>query len=285
MKISEILDLTSGFLRSRRIESAEIDAQALVCFARACSREKLIADLREDIAEEDKIFLREIVKKRADRIPLAYITGKKEFYGLEFLVDNNCLIPRPETEFLVDTVLKSASFLKHYKILDICSGPGTILLSLIKNIRYSSGFAIDNNIGALKKLFQNASNFGLLDRINVIQSDVLSDSLNQFFKEKDFDFIVCNPPYIPTGENIVLQQELAYEPQKALFAEEKGLIFYNKIFPQLNRLLSDNGLAVFEISAIISHRIGELLYKIKNDLRYEIINGYDGNPVCLKLFK
>lgn len=282
MKISEILELSGEYLKKRGIESFNIDAQALVCFALGCSIEKLTADLREEVSENDKIFLRELIKKRGERIPLAYITGRKEFYGIDFSIDENCLVPRPETEFIVDYILKK-KISKKIKILDICSGPGTILLSLIKNFPDYEGCAVDFNEGALKKLFQNAAEFGILHRVKIISADILKKNLNEICYSEKFDIIVCNPPYIPADELIDIQPELYKEPRSALFAEEKGLQFYNKLFPQIDAVLDKNGFAIFEISEIIYKRMDDLLLKIKDNINFELMKGYDLKPLGLVL--
>nr|MBP7653337.1 peptide chain release factor N(5)-glutamine methyltransferase [Candidatus Dependentiae bacterium] len=282
MKTSELLNRASDYFKKNGIESGRLDAEILYCFASGINKEKLLASFDEEASEETTDFYRKLVLKRGSRIPVSYITGKKDFYDVTLFLNSKCLIPRPETEQIIDIIFSDYSFrnqLSDYKILDLCSGPGTIIIPLMKKSRNTSGIAADIDESALSALYTNAENYSLLNRLKILNADVLSD---EFYKTNNFseiDILVCNPPYIKKNEYENLQPEIKFEPKHALIAEDNGCEFYKKIIPHIRKIIKSGGNAYFEISETILNDIESFL---SNNFEYKIFFNFNNKPNVLK---
>lgn len=194
-----------------------------------------------------------IVEKRKQNYPLQYIFGKWEFYGLELFVDESALIPRFETEILVDEILKLDC--KKDKILDIGCGSGAISLALADNLRKSQIYGIDISKEAINLSKRNKEKLNLKN-VKFYESDIFSN-----VKEKNFDIIVSNPPYIDDADVKTLEKELSFEPQNALYGGKDGLFFYRKIIENSLDYLSEKGVMAFEIGYNQMEIISNLLIK------------------------
>lgn len=189
-------------------------------------------------------LLNTALKRLQNEEPLQYILGKTEFYGLPFLVNKNTLIPRPETEELVELILKEANKSKPLQILDIGTGSGCIPVTLAKKRPKATVFAMDVSEEALSIAKQNASLHNVV--INLLQEDILKAEI----LPQKFDIIVSNPPYVRTLEKVAIKNNvLANEPHLALFVEDNNpLIFYDKIADLAKEHLRKNGKLYFEIN-------------------------------------
>jgi release factor glutamine methyltransferase len=189
-------------------------------------------------------LLNTALKRLQNEEPLQYILGKTEFYGLPFLVNKNTLIPRPETEELVELILKEVDKSKPLQILDIGTGSGCIPISLAKKLPKATIFAIDVSKEALSIAKQNASLYNVA--INFLQEDILKTEI----LAQKFDIIVSNPPYVRALEKVAIKNNvLANEPHLALFVEDNNpLIFYDKIADLAKEHLHKNGMLYFEIN-------------------------------------
>lgn len=199
--------------------------------------------------------------------PVAYILKSAEFYGLNLYVDENVLIPRPETELLVDEVLKRCSG-DSYEILDLCTGSGCILSALLNNLKNSSGCGIDISLKAIKTAKKNAENLNL--NALLIRGDCLT--VDKAIKKK-FDIITCNPPYVGFDDEI--EDSLKFEPQNAIFAEDDGLYFYKNLLSITDKLCKKNGLICFEIGFNMKDKLIEICEK--HNIKPEFIKDYSGN--------
>lgn len=199
---------------------------------------ELKMDLRFCVDSIYNDFL-EIIEKRKQNYPLQYIFGKWEFYGLELFVDESALIPRFETEILVDEIVKLDC--KKDKILDIGCGSGAISLALADNLKKSYVYGIDINKEAIKLSNKNKEKLNLKN-VDFFESDIFSN-----VDEKHFDIIVSNPPYIDDAEMKTLEKELSFEPQNALYGGQDGLFFYREIIINSLDYLSEKGVLAFEI--------------------------------------
>ena len=213
-----------------------------------------------------------ILEQLKQEIPIQYLLGKTSFYGLDFEVNPAVLIPRPETEELVDWIIKSnadAQTLKKIKILDIGTGSGCIAISLAKNIPDAQVFAIDVSVEALSTAQKNAE-------INEVQVTFINKNILETTDlEQEFDIIVSNPPYVRNLEKEEIKKNvLDNEPHLALFVEDNdALIFYRKIAELAQKNLSENGQLFFEINQYLGQEMFELLEKMnfKNiELRKDI---------------
>ncbi len=201
-------------------------------------------------------LLHSFVKRKADREPIQYIIGKAQFYGLEFEVNKHVLIPRPETEILVDESLKIIEKYSNPKILDIGTGCGNITISIAKNSVDSSILAIDKSIEAINVAKNNSEKLGVKN-ILFKMIDILQNIPNE-----KFDIIISNPPYIKHKDYVKLMSEvLRYEPPDALTDNKDGLTFYRRyaeIFPDM---LNNRGKFILEIGYDQSEIIGEHFFK------------------------
>ena len=201
-------------------------------------------------ANIDDKAVEDVLNKVKNHIPVAYITGRKEFYGREFIVNENVLIPRVETEILVEEVLKRYKCSSNLDIIDICSGSGAIGLTVIQEIRNCHVTLLDISKDAVKVSRQNARKFNIENHIDFICDDILL-----YTSEKKYDIVLCNPPYITMEEYTAVEEEVKKEPIIALVAEDNGLKFYKNILSKFSLLCKDNGVMFFEIGAMQAEQV------------------------------
>tara|TARA_R110001583_G_scaffold145635_2_gene297625 strand:- start:61035 stop:61898 length:864 start_codon:yes stop_codon:yes gene_type:complete len=218
-----------------------------------------------NISEADLSFLQKAKNDLKNHIPIQYIIGETEFYGLKFFVNEHVLIPRPETEELVDWIVKDYKDKKNIKILDIGTGSGCIAISLAKNLPNAAIFALDISSEALKTAKQNAKTNNV--KIHFIETDIL----NTTTLSTTFDVIVSNPPYVRELEKEQMQQNvLDHEPNLALFVKDNNpLLFYNKISDLAKTHLLKNGNLYFEINQYLGNETVALL-KLKGFKNIEL---------------
>ena len=218
-------------------ESPMLDARVLLAAAMKKSDAALIFEYPK---EEELALFNEYIKKRAEGIPVAYILGQKEFMGLTFRLNSDTLIPRPDTECLVEKIIEKSLF-SSPKILDLCTGSGCIGISLVHFIKGSHCDLTAISENALKMAKDNAGLNGVSDRVNVFPLDVLSDEI-----PKGYDIIVSNPPYIES--EIVKTLEVSrFEPKRALDGGIDGLDFYKTIAEKSYTSLEKGGMLALEI--------------------------------------
>jgi release factor glutamine methyltransferase len=240
----------------------EIDSFFFLIMEEKLKLQRIDTVLKPNFQISDAIFkeLETIVNQLKKEKPIQYILGKTEFYGMPLKVDENTLIPRPETEELVDWVLNEASHLKNHKtknlsILDIGTGTGCIPISLAKNLPQANISAIDISENALKIAKQNA----ILNEVEINFSEI--DILKTTTLWQKFDIIVSNPPYVRELEKVEIQNNVLHnEPHLALFvSDENPLIFYDKIADVAKQHLTKNGLLFFEINQYLGQETLKLL--------------------------
>lgn len=239
-----------------------IEAQTIIMHALNINKIKLISEGLRELTESDINKIERFINRRLNYEPLSYIINKKEFYGFDFYVDNNVLIPRPETEELIDLVLDYTKDKDNILICDIGSGSGNIPITLKKlfleqnkNIDIT---AIEISNGAFEVIKKNALNIlGDEKIINIINADALT-----FTPENKFDIIVSNAPYVPLRDKDLLQKDLEFEPQNALYSGYDGLDFYKSFLSIIEKYLKDDGAFFFEIG----YDQGEALINICNSL-------------------
>ncbi len=209
----------------------------------------------------DKQHLDKIINRLKNKEPYQYITGKTEFYDLNFFVDKNVLIPRPETEELVDLIIRENKTKTNLNILDIGTGSGCIIISLASNLNCNICQAIDVSEQALKIAQKNA----ILNNVNInfINTDILK--INDKIFDLKFDIIVSNPPYVTDSQKIEMQKNvLDFEPHTALFVDDNNpLVFYEKIAQIARKTLKSGGKLYFEINENFASETKKLLIKNK----------------------
>ncbi len=239
----ELLLKSIEYLKSKGIENYKLECE--IIFGHVLDIEPMLVslNLRRKIREEEKTTIRNMLKERGiDKRPVQYIIGKEGFYGRDFYVDENVLIPRPETEYLVEECVKRIKEKSYKTVLDIGAGSGAIGITIAKEVEEVKVLACDISDGALSVAKKNAE---LLDAKNIkfIKSNVF-ESINY----KEFDLIVSNPPYIPDYEYEELQVEVKkHEPKLALTADKEGYHFYNLISYLAPGYLKSGGTLAFEV--------------------------------------
>ncbi len=239
----ELLLKSIDYLKSKGIENYKLECE--IIFGHVLDIEPMLVslNLRRKIREEEKTTIRNMLKERGiDKRPVQYIIGKEGFYGRDFYVDENVLIPRPETEYLVEECVKRIKEKSYKTVLDIGAGSGAIGITIAKEVEEVKVLACDISDGALSVAKKNAE---LLDAKNIkfIKSNVF-ENINY----KEFDLIVSNPPYIPDYEYEELQVEVKkHEPKLALTADKEGYHFYNLISYLAPGYLKSGGTLAFEV--------------------------------------
>jgi len=237
-----MLHEASGLLAAAGIDTARLDAEVLLAHACDVSRAALIAGLSIDGDAAGKF--RAMISRRASREPLAYIIGRKEFFSLDFEVTPAVLIPRPETETLVEAALKFLATRREPRVLDIGTGSGAIAIAVAMNAPKARIIATDISKEALEVARLNAIRHGCDSRIQFIAADLFPDT------DPRFDLIVSNPPYIADADLDALQPEIRrHEPRHALAAGIDGLDFYRRIAAESRSHLNSDGAVMVEIGA------------------------------------
>ena len=222
------------------IEDANLDAWLLLEYVSGISRSWYFIHENEEISEDDIEEYQILIEQRGKHIPLQQLTKEAYFYGMKFFVNENVLIPRQDTEVLVEQVLSLSKGKENLKLLDMCTGSGCILLALLANLKQASGTGVDLSEKALEVAQRNGEELGI--EVSWVQSD-LFDKVSG-----SYDIIVSNPPYIETSVIEGLMDEVKlYEPRMALDGTEDGLFFYREITMQAGKYLKNNGILAFEI--------------------------------------
>lgn len=226
--IAETLNRAKVRLREASVPNDVLDAQTLLAHALGCDRTYLIINYREELAAEPAAKFGELIERRSAGEPLQYITGHQEFFGLDFEVTPDVLIPRPETEIIVEETIRLAHDLEIESpvIIDVGTGSGCIAVALARELPQSRVIAIDVSIAALMVASQNAKRHDLSDRISFLAADLLS----ALAQTPIADFLVSNPPYVAQAEMTGLQREVRdWEPALALTDFDDGLSFYRRL--------------------------------------------------------
>lgn len=244
--LAELLKTTGDFFARRGIDTARLDAELLLGEVLELDRLHLYTSFDRPMTEEELDAYRELVRRRAAREPVAYILGRKEFYGREFAVDARVLIPRPDTEVLVDEALERIPEEAEGVVLDYGTGSGAIGLSLAAERPGLRVLGIDISTDALAAARANAAELELAERAGFLRSDSFQSVPERF--EGELLAIVSNPPYIPEGDRAGLMPEVRdHEPAGALFPGADPLVHYRRIASEGPRWLGAQGFAAVEV--------------------------------------
>lgn len=265
MNYLQAINFGSNLLKQYGINNYSLDSEIILASILNLEREDLLITLEKKLKKNKFDQFQTLINRRKSKEPVAYILKKKEFWRNEFKVNRSVLIPRPETELIVEEILKLTNNISSKSILDVGTGSGCVIISIIKERPNCQGTALDICKNALKLARINAKMHHLLNKINFINIDI--DKYNH----NKYDFIVSNPPYIKKfdykrlGENVRL-----YEPKLALEAGIDGLKNIDKLILKSRKLLKKNGKLIFEIGHKQRQQVKKLLNK----------NGFYINKIC-----
>lgn len=261
MTIMEAIKKGMIELKNSNIESPKLKSRLLMQFTLNKPRQYVIVNDMEELNENQRKKYFDAILKMKKGIPLEHITHQKEFMKLNFFVDENVLIPRQDTEILVEEVIKIAQKINAKKILDLCTGSGAIAVSLAKYLPETEITAIDISNEALKIAKKNAINNQVENQITFISSDMFTN-----LNDEKFDIIVSNPPYIKRNVIDTLDEEVKKEPHIALDGGEDGLYFYKKIIKESYQYLKYGGYLCLEIG--FDQKI-DVIELIENEEKFE----------------
>ena len=254
----------TGHVTEKKIDSPRLTAELLLSFVLGMQRIELYMHFDKEVEKNNLEKLRALVKRCLDHEPVQYLIGRTEFYSLSMKVSSSCLIPRPETELLVERAIE---FLRTRTgtqyVCDLCTGSGCIAVAIGKNYPDVKIIATDICDKALSVAAENVAKYNLADKIELLQGNLFEPVINQL-DVKEFDLITCNPPYISRSEYENLDPKVKnHEPKLALDGGVEGLDIYNKIAADIGRHLKKDGLILLEIGYLQGPQVKILLEETK----------------------
>ncbi len=279
--IGKILDWTKQYFKDKGVESPRLDAEVLLSHIVKCDRIHLYVNFDRPLMADELAAYRRAVKMRAQRIPVAYILGEKEFMGHTFRVTQDVLIPRPDTEILVEEAIRLLADKPSPRIVDIGTGSGAIILSVLLDVEGATGVAVDLSEKALAVAQSNGERLGISERVAFRHGNLYAPIAGE-----KYDMIVSNPPYIPVCDMEMLSPEVHKEPEMALVGGTDGLDFYRRLIDGAPTFLNEGGMVLFEVGIHQAHQVARLgrergfsETRILNDYagieRVVVLGGYD----------
>jgi release factor glutamine methyltransferase len=266
--LKDALTAAVSRLTAAGVPSPRLNAELLLMFTLSCDRAYLHAHPERELTADEQSRYDRALAERSRGVPAQYITGHQEFWGMDFLVSPAVLIPRPETEHLIEAVLSLAKAVPNPRIADVGTGSGCIALALAKELPAAEIHAIDISPEALEVARANAARHQFADRLQFHQTDLLAG-----LPTGGFDFVVSNPPYVGESEQDEVQLEVRkFEPRQAVFAGPTGLEVIERLIPQAQAALKPGGWLVMEISGTIAGGARRLVEdwvesRVANDLQ------------------
>ena len=277
-RIVDLIQWSESYFREKSHQNPRLEIEWMLRSLLNCERLDLYMRFDEPLSGSQLSTLRGWVKRRSKNEPLQYITESCEFFGREFFVDTRVLIPRPETERLIDEAIKSIKHVRSPNILDIGTGSGCIAITLAKEIKNSNVIGIDKSIGSLQVSKKNSAELNV-ENVTFFEMDIL----HQYPKEK-FDLVISNPPYVPKSEMSGLMNDVKdFEPEIALTDFDDGLTFYKRISKIIPHILKDDSSCILELG-IGNHPENVLsIFKKSGYSNLKTINDYNGDKRVLSI--
>ena len=275
------------YLKDNGVDSPKLDAEILLMYSLNIDRIKLHLIADKILNAKERELYKECIERRSKRDPVAYITGHKEFMSLDFKLTKAVLVPRPETEILVEETLRECAQRKDKKsfirILELGTGSGIIAVSLAKAIKQITLVATDISLEIIKVAVENAHLHKVNDKITFFLGRYLQ-GIKQ--KENQFDFVVSNPPYLSKSDWERAQPEIReHEPPDSLLGGEDGMDFYRTIIPDTSNLLSEDGCLMLEVGIGQAEIISDMIKKTASYSRVELIKDLSGIKRVVKAQK
>lgn len=265
--MKDALSAATARLAANKVPSPRMNAELLLMFTLGCDRAYLFAHPERELTSEEESRYETAVSERSRGVPAQYITGHQEFWGMDLIVTPAVLIPRPETEHVIETVLEFGGADPSIRIVDVGTGSGCIALALAKELPGAEIHATDISSEALEVARANAARLQLNGRIHFHQTDLVSGLSGQF------DIVVSNPPYVGESEEDTVQLEVRkFEPRNAVFAGKTGTEVIACLIPQAKQILRPEGWLIMEVSGTIADAVRKLLegwqgVRVKPDLQ------------------
>ncbi|HEY3964358.1 MAG TPA: peptide chain release factor N(5)-glutamine methyltransferase [Planctomycetaceae bacterium] len=254
--VGKIIDWTTGHLKKHGSDTPRLEAEILLAHARNCPRIQLYVHYNEVLSEAERATMRDLVKRRAQAEPVAYLVGHREFFGLEFRVTPDVLVPRPETETLVLELIAASKASQRLRLLDLCTGSGCVAVAAAMNLPAASLTATDISPPALAIARENADRHGVSNRIRFLEGDLFAAVADG----EKFDVVAGNPPYVADAEMETLPADVRqHEPHLALRAGSQGLDVISRLIADAKQYLSPNGVLLIEFSPEQAAAVAELI--------------------------
>jgi release factor glutamine methyltransferase len=258
--IQKLLNWVVEYLKSKGVDSPRLSAEILLSCVLGLKRIELYTQFEKIVTEEQLGQLHDLVERASRYEPVAYLVGKTEFYSLELDITSDCMIPRPETELLVERAIE---FLRtrtgRQFVCDLCTGSGCVAVAIARNYPNCQIIATDISNAALSVAARNIEKHNLKERVKLLCGD-LFDPIVPHLDAGKFDLIVCNPPYVSAAEFETLDRNVKdYEPKLALFAGDDGLDIYRRIIEKVGQFLKPDAALMLEISCEQGQAVRELL--------------------------
>ncbi len=276
--IQKLLNWTTEYLTNKGVDSPRLSAELLLSHVLGLKRIELYTQFDKEVPQQELDILHDLVKRAGLYEPVAYLTGKTEFYSLELDITADCMIPRPETELLVQRAIE---FLRTrcgiQYVCDLCTGSGCIAVAIAKNFPDARVTATDISAAALEVAARNVEKHRLKEQVRLLCGDLFEPVIKQL-DVSQFDLIVCNPPYVSTAEYEILDKNIKdYEPEFALLAGEDGLDVYRRIIKKVDEFLKPGAALMLEIGYAQGPAVRELLEQTGSFAEIKIEKDYHNN--------
>ena len=279
-RIIDVINWGVDYFENKYFENPRLEIEIFLQHILDCKKIDLYINFENEVSSHDLNTLKGYIKRRLGNEPSQYIVGKSNFYGRNFYVDNNVLIPRPETEILINACIEFLSMKDNPEIIDIGTGSGCIGITLAKEIPSSNVIAIDFSEKALAVAEENAKNIGIKN-IDFVKSDFLKQTI-----DLRADLLVSNPPYIPKEDISNLMADVKeYEPSKALTDNLDGLEFYRVFSKKFDPMIKIDGALIVEVGKDKHPLKAKKIFEKSGPVNVEMINDYNGDIRVLKVMK
>ena len=279
-RIIDVINWGVDYFENKSLENPRLEIEIFLQHILDCKKIDLYINFENEVSSHDLNTLKGYIKRRLENEPSQYIVGKSNFYGRNFYVDNNVLIPRPETEILINACIEFLSMKDNPEIIDIGTGSGCIGITLAKEIPSSNVIAIDCSEKALAVAEKNAKNIGIKN-IDFVKSDFLKQTI-----DLRADLLVSNPPYIPKEDVSNLMADVKeYEPSKALTDNLDGLEFYRVFSKKFDPMIKIDGALIVEVGKDKHPLKAKKIFEKSGHVNVEMINDYNGDIRVLKVMK
>ncbi len=280
--VRRILDWTIPHLKKHGSESPRLDAEILLAHARGCQRIQLYTQFDSPLTDEQRAMMRDLVKRRSAAEPVAYLVGHREFFGLDFRVTSDVLVPRPDTETLIVEAIERLKPQSRPRVLDVGTGSGCIAITLAVNCRQTQISAIDLSDAALAIAQQNAEKHSVADRVRFLHGDLLAP----LARDEQFDLIVSNPPYITSAEIETLQPDVRrHEPHSALDGGADGLDVIRRLVAEASQHLAPAGCLLIEIASEQADAVTQLLAANGNYAEIVVLKDLSKQPRVVRAIR